>query len=351
VTVSRRAALIRRRVRAPLALALAGLAFTIACSGSGHTSAGPTPHGTATTAAAVAARAPVRSAGCDAPTAVASGVTNTTISSGGRERSYQLDIPPSYDGKTPYPIVFGLHPLSVTYLVMPAQIGFADMEKKYAFIGVAPSGLVDGATPYWFAAPVADNYDVTFISDLLDHLEATLCVDTSRVFSTGISNGAQMSSLLGCRLAGRITAVAPVEGEEFLAPCDGAPEPILAFHGTKDPILPYTGGGLNATNIANIDYWKGKVPPGLPAPLGIDASMALWAKHNGCDATPTEVRIASDVVKRMWSGCKAATVLYIIEGGGHGWPGKPVPSMEAAFGHTTTSIDATNLVFEFFFGH
>ena len=206
-----------------------------------------------------------------------------------------------------------------------------------------------GPTPYWFAAPVADNYDVAFISELLDHLESTLCIDQARVFSTGISNGAQMSSLLGCRLAGRIAAIAPVEGEEYLAPCDGKPEPILAFHGTADPILPYEGGGLNATNIANIDYWKGEAPAGLPAPLGIDASMALWAKHNGCNATPTEVRVAFDVRKRTWSKCKAATVLYIVEGGGHGWPGKPVPAFEKAFGHTTTSIDATALEFKFFF--
>jgi polyhydroxybutyrate depolymerase len=273
------------------------------------------------------------------------------MTSGGVSRAYQLDIPATYDGTKPFALVLALHPLSISYTVMPSQVGFADMQKSYDFIGVAPSGLLDGATPYWFAAPVADNYDVTFISDLLDQLEATLCIDPSRVFSTGISNGAQMSSLLGCRLAGRIKAVAPVEGEEFLEPCDGAPEPILAFHGTTDPILPYTGGGLNATNIANIDYWKGKAPPGLPAPLGIDDSMADWAKHNGCDPKPTETRVASDVIKRTWSGCKAATVLYIIEGGGHGWPGKPVPAaFEAQFGKTTTSIDATKLVFAFFFG-
>jgi polyhydroxybutyrate depolymerase len=280
---------------------------------------------------------------------VATGVTDETMMSGGVERRYELEIPASYDGTKPFALVFALHPLSISYTVTPSQVGFADAAKVYQFIGVAPSGLLDGATPYWFAAPVAANYDVTFISQLLDHLESTLCIDSSRVFSTGISNGAQMSSLLGCRLAGRIAAIAPVEGEEYLAPCDGRPEPIIAFHGTADPILPYDGGGLNATNIANIDYWKGKAPAGLPKPLGIDDSMALWAKHNGCDATPTEKRIAPDVRERAWSGCKAPTVLYIIEGGGHGWPGKPVPGFEKAFGHITTSIDATSLVFKFFF--
>ena len=146
-------------------------------------------------------------------------------------------------------------------------------------------------------------------------------------FSTGISNGAQMSSLLGCRLSTRIAAIAPVEGEEYLAPCNGRPEPILAFHGTADTVLPYTGGGLNATTIARLYAWHGAIPPNMPAPLGIDASMKLWAKHNGCNPQPVEVRVAFDVQRRTWTGCKATTVLYIVDGGGHGWPGKPVPSI------------------------
>ncbi len=275
--------------------------------------------------------------------------TALTIRSGGRERSYELAVPRSYDGTTPYAIVFGLHPLTVGYQFMPSEVGFSTYQARYRFIGVAPSGLTDPA-PFWDAAPTTPNYDVTFISDLLTHLERAMCIDTSRVFSTGISNGAQLSSLLGCRLPGRITAIAPVEGEEYLTPCRGRPEPILAFHGTADPILPYRGGGLSATAIANLYVWHGAAPKGLPPPLGIDASMSRWARHNGCNPQPVTVRVASDVERRTWTGCKAATELYIVEGGGHGWPGKPVPAEEATFGHDTTSIDASNLIFGFFFG-
>lgn len=272
-----------------------------------------------------------------------------TVPSGGLTRSYELSIPASYTGRRPYALVFGLHPLSVSYQFMPSQVGFSTYQKKYRFIGVAPSGLTQPA-PFWDAAPTTPNYDVDFLSTLLTHLEDTLCIDTTRVFSTGISNGAQMSSLLGCRLSTRIAAIAPVEGEEYLAPCTGRPEPILAFHGTADPVLPYGGGGLNATKIASLYAWHGVTPPDMPAPLGIDDSMKLWARHNGCKPGPVEVRIAFDVQRRTWKGCRAATVLYIIEGGGHGWPGEPVPAMEKQFGHDTTSINASALLFAFFFG-
>jgi polyhydroxybutyrate depolymerase len=267
----------------------------------------------------------------------------------GVERAYEMVIPDSYDGRTPYPLVLGLHALTMSYRFVPDMTGFNDTGDAYDFIGVAPSGRLNGTTPFWNAAPAPDNYDVAFISELLDTLEASLCIDTAQVFSTGMSNGAQMSTLLACRLSTRITAIAAIAGVEFLAPCDGSPEPIIAFHGTADPILPYTGGGLNATNIASSEYYHGNLPPGLPAPLGVDESMRRWAEHNGCDATFVEQPVSDEVRLRTWPRCAAATELYIVDGGGHAWPGKPVPAFEAQFGHGTTDIDASALMFAFFF--
>ena len=301
------------------------------------------------TAPSTTAHASGPSSGCEATPVVAPGTTDRTITSGGVERTYRLEVPASYDGTKPYAVVLGLHSLTVDYRIVPAMTGFADMASTYDFIGVAPSGRLDGSTPYWNAAPVPDNYDVAFLGELLDHLEATLCVDTGRVFSTGMSNGAQMSSLLACRMPERVAAVAPVAGVEFLEPCDGAPVPVTAFHGSADPILPYAGGGLNATTIADVQFYKGRLPPELPAPLGIDESMASWAAHNNCDPDALEERVSPEVRKRTWTGCDAATELYIVDGGGHAWPGKPVPQFEAVFGHGTTEIDATSLIFSFFF--
>jgi polyhydroxybutyrate depolymerase len=248
-------------------------------------------------------------------------------------------------------VVFALHALTVSYTAATALAGFADTTKRYTYIGVAPSGRLNGPTPYWLAAPVADNYDVQFLNDLLNWLDANLCVDTSRVYSTGQSNGAQMSSLLACQLSDRITAVAPVDGVEFYDVCRGRPVPVIAFHGTADPFVLYKGGGLDSETIADQNYWKGKRPANLPVHRGVDAAMQTWALHNGCDPTPTERRIGHEVRERTWQHCKADTVLYIVDGGGHTWPGHPVPGFEKTFGHTTMDIDATSLIFQFFFAH
>ncbi len=192
---------------------------------------------------------------------------------------------------------------------------------------------------------------MTFLTELLDHLEATLCIDTARVFSVGMSNGAQMSSLLACRIPDRIAGIAPIAGVEFNEPCDGAPVPVIAFHGLLDPFVPYGGGGLNSVAIASQNLYQGKPPAGVATPTGVDESMRRWAQHNGCDARYVETRISPEVRKRAWTHCRAATEIYLVDNGGHAWPGYPQPAFEQSFGHGTTDINATTLMFAFFFDH
>jgi polyhydroxybutyrate depolymerase len=322
-------------------LVLLAALLAVACT------AGPDRSGLEPGAAPNAA-SPTSSAGCSAPPAEP-GVTDRTISSGGVERRYELTVPPAYDGSTPFAVVLALHALTVPHTASAFLAGFADMAPHYDFIGVAPSGRMDGDTPYWLAAPVDDNADVAFVAELLDELERDLCIDPSRVYATGASNGGQMSSLLACRLGDRIAAVAPVAGVEFSESCAGPPVPVMAFFGSADQVVTYDGGGLNAARIGELHHWKGPRPEGLPEHEGVDAAMAAWSAHNGCEDDVVEERISSEVLRRTWQDCDAETVLYLVEDGGHTWPGKPSAGYESVVGHTTTDIDASTLMFEFFF--
>jgi polyhydroxybutyrate depolymerase len=285
---------------------------------------------------------------CDDVAPIETGTYDRTITSGGVERHFLLTIPEAYDGTQPFALVLGLHALTVDYHVVAPLSGFADMAERYDFITVAPSGRIS-TVPYWLAAPTRDNYDIAFLGDLLDRLESELCIDRARVFSTGISNGGQMSSLLACQLAGRVAAVAPVAGAEFYDTCRGRPVAVMAFHGTADPIVTYEGGGLNARRISDQNFWHGDIPPDVPVHRGVDAAMRSWAEHNGCRRRSVEKRISPEVRRRTWRGCDAPTILYIVDGGGHSLPGRPVPGFEDQFGPTTTDIDATALMFDFFF--
>ncbi len=101
----------------------------------------------------------------------------------------------------------------IDFRVATSFAGIDPVAAARNIILVRPSGLVDGTIPYWLAAKTdPPGHDVVFISDLLDLLEAELCIDPSRVYSTGIANDAQMSSPLACELGDRIAAVAPVAG-------------------------------------------------------------------------------------------------------------------------------------------
>jgi len=337
--------------RAVLAACLLVMALTAAaCSSDDPDLDEATPGADAASTSTGAGEPAVASAGCEAGAAeVEAGTTDHTFESADGPRSYELLVPDDYDGTTPLPLVLGLHSLTVSYQFVSTGAGFADMFAEHDFIAVMPSGRTD-PTSFWLATPTEENYDLTYLDDLLDQLETDLCIDTSRVFSTGLSNGGQMSSLLACQMSDRITAVAPIAGAEFPAErCQGAPVPVMAFHGDADEIVPYDGGGLDAATIANQNLWQGNVPPDVPQHEGVDSAMTNWAEHNGCAPEPTEERVSPEVIRRTWSGCEADTVLYIVEGGGHSWPGHPVPGFEAQFGHTTTDIDATALMFDFFF--
>jgi len=340
-----------------VAIVAAALALAAGCTSDG-TADGPRSgspadeRSTASTQRAVRSeRASGPSAGCEVVPAAVPGTTDQVLASGGVERRYQLILPAGYDGTEALPVVFGLHSLTIDYHVVAPMAGFADTAATHEFIGVSPSGLLGpSGQPYWNAAPVPDNADVTFMGDLLDHLESTLCVDKAKVFSIGMSNGAQLSSLIACRLRGRIAAIAPISGVEFEPPCVGPPVGVIAFHGALDPIVPYAGGGLSSVRIADLNLYHGNMPRVSAATSGVDAAMAGWADHNGCDPEPVEERVSPEVRRRTWRHCDASTVLYVVDNGGHAWPGKPQPSMEASYGHGTSDVDATDLAFELFFG-
>jgi len=329
---------VRRAICTAAVIALA--ACTSSSTSAPRTTTAPAP--TTTTR-------PTTSKGCGAGTSPAPGTVDETLTSGGVERVFQLEIPPSYDGTMPFPLLFDLHALTVDHRFAVPIAGLSPKDSTRKYVSVAPSGRLDGTVPFWFAVPTSDNYDVAFIRDLLDHLETELCVDPSRVFFTGISNGAQMSSLVACDLSDRVTAIAPISGVEFLPPCDGEPVPILAFHGVADPIIPYTGGGLNALTIAKSQFFKDNVPPGLPDEVGVDEAMRRWADHNGCGVTYKQEDVTPTIHKRTGPDGKADTVLYVLDGVGHCWPGHGMPSFEASFGPCTDEIDATTLMLSFFF--
>lgn len=320
--------------------ATAGTTAPTSAAGPGSTIASP----------ARATGAPKPSAGCGTSTVGAVDIEKRTMDVAGVERFYLLTTPPAHNGTTPLPVVLDFHGLAEGAQVHTAMTDFSSVAKKEGFVVVFPNGT--GQPVKWDANTRSNpNHDVELVDQLLDQLGAQLCIDTSRVYATGLSYGAIMSSFLTCVRADRFAAVAPVAGITMPENCNPSrPMPALSFHGTADPILKFNGGvDLGSIGGGTDGAPTTTVPADLDGP-GYPEAAAKWAARNGCKPEATDTKVTDAIIHRVYD-CPggAAVELYIIVGGGHAWPGSEFSKgIEKVVGPTTMDVSATELAWEFF---
>lgn len=259
--------------------------------------------------------------------------TNGKLVTSGQVRRYLLHVPESYDGSQPVPLVISIHGFAEWPAHQAKISGWNDLADEHGFIVVYPSGT---RFPKRWRTNGTSMEDVIFISDLIDKLEQQYNIDKARIYANGLSNGGGMSFLLGCRLSDRIAAVGGVAGAYALPVEDCNPPrfvPMIAFHGTADPIVNYLGQpGREGFSLPNISDW----------------AAALADKHD-CVLDASLLLADGKVRGVQYSNCTdgAEVVLYTVEGGGHTWPGgEPLP--EWLTGITSQDIDATQMMWDFF---
>ena len=337
------------------------------CSSSGSktsattgTTAARAPVSATTTTVAQRQVAAQPSAGCVQHTVMAGAQTGAFDARGVRG-SYISQMPADAVVGKPLPVVFDLHGYEEPGPVQAAMSTLGAYGQTHGFVTVTPS-IDDRPVPSWLAT--VGSADMAWFGDLLTHVEATECVDEHRVFVAGISNGAAMASAVACQFSSRVAAVAPVSGMQADAQCKATrPVPVVAFHGTADPVLHYdgtpsegaaallglSGSGTLTAQQAKLLGLQGALTQG-PA---IPQRAAAWAKRNGCSATERTTRIAGDVTLLAWSCPNDADVeLFRVSGGGHTWPGSQLAVSTARIaGRTTFSISADAEMWRFFEAH
>jgi polyhydroxybutyrate depolymerase len=253
-------------------------------------------------------------------------------------RTYQLYVPAGYDGSRPVPVVFDFHGYGSNALQQMGYGDFRPLADRDDFIIVAPDGQDRGGRHFNLAGEPGLQNDIQMVGALLDRIETQFCVDTLRVYSTGMSDGGAMSSVLACLSADRFAAFAPVAVVLFPMVCNNTRRLAFeGFSGTADPVVPFEGGAVRCCGM-----------PVLGAPSD---AMSMWAAHNGCDPNFAEERLGTEVRRRTWNNCKdgSAAVFYIIDGGGHTWPGSAFSPPQ--LGLTTTQINASQTIWDFFKQH
>jgi polyhydroxybutyrate depolymerase len=323
---------------------LAGCAGGGTASGSGS-STSTSPATSSTASSSTSSVAPASATGCG--TSAKPGSTTLDLASGGRNRVVVVHVPSAYTGTTPVALVLNLHGSGGTAVQQELVSGMDATSDADGFLVAYPQALIKAGAgfdwnipgvPLFGGAypPASSADDVAFLTGLAGQLASKYCIDLHRVYATGLSGGGRMASQLACDSATTFAAVAPVAGLRLPTPCPGTRAvPVVAFHGTADPIDPYGGHGQA--------YWTYSVP----------VAAARWASQDHCGAEQSAS--ASGYTLTTYSSCAggAEVELYTVGGEGHEWPGGPhLPrKVTALLGPQSTAVDADSTMWAFFSAH
>ena len=251
-----------------------------------------------------------------------------TIDVGTTKRTAHVHVPASYDPTKATPVVIDLHGLTSNGTQQAWLSHYVTKSDSAGFIVVHPESSTSPTS--WNAGPgccnpaAQDNVDdVGFMKNLIDQLEAQLCVDPDRVYATGLSNGGYMSYTLACDFADRIAAIGPVAGLFAVSTCNPKrPMPVFHVHGDADQIVSY-------------QY--------------VAQTVDFWVQSNKCTTTTTTYQNGNATCVTH-GGCTdgADVELCTIAGGGHQWPGgEALPFL----GMKSDDLITTDAMWEFFVAH
>ena len=260
------------------------------------------------------------------------GLSDHTLTSAGEQRSYVLYLPEDA-GSDPLPLVFSLHGSGYVPQDQVDTSGFTDLADQHGFAVVFPAGIFanSGSARSWNANVEAGVDDVQFIRDMIADVVGMTSIDRSRVYVSGFSGGARMSSRVACELSDVLAAAAPVAGLQYPDDCTlRRPIPIITFHAIDDPVNQYTVGDDSRP------YWR----------MGVETALDKWRQANGCTLGNTDDRLAQHVTYYRWTDCSGNSEIhfYLTETGRHTWPG-------SVDGNANQEINASELIWQFFSRH
>jgi polyhydroxybutyrate depolymerase len=254
-------------------------------------------------------------------------------------RRYLLHIPANLEPDAP--LVFVFHGYSGNPLDIMSYTNMNSIADENRFAVCYPEGSLDQYDNLYFNVGydmhINSNIDdVDFVKSLAQFLQQTHNLSASNTFSTGFSNGGDLSYMLACQASEVFRAIAPVAGMiklDIYEDCDNANAmPVFEIHGTNDNVTPYEG------DLNNEDGWG--------AFLDIPTTIEYFADKNNLDqiAIDTLEDIDQDdnsyvISYTYYSENTSNEVwLYKVIEGQHDWPG--------AWGNM--DINSSEKIWEFF---
>lgn len=276
------------------------------------------------------------------------------LQQGGFDRIYIVHIPPQASDRE-LPMVFMLHGAGGSALGSSERFGWKQKADKEGFIAVFPEGMplyprqpesfktnprvwTEGSGRKFLTLRHVD--DMGYLLAVIEDMVSKSRVDKNKVFFTGFSNGASMAFRVGVEMSDKVAAIAPVSGHLWMKdPKPLRPISMLQIVGTKDPMNPLDGGtGYNPWN------------PKPEAKPSMQEAVNEWLKIIGASDKPSRIETKDHAQFIHYGpGTTGKEVLYIIiEGQGHEWPGVPRVLPENMTGPSVSSINATDVIWDFF---
>jgi len=268
-------------------------------------------------------------------------------------REYVLYVPPAPSGA----LVLAFHGGGQTAAQMQEISGLEAIADREHFIVAFPEAVerswADGSNRRISEKLGID--DVGVARAIVVDVATRHAIDRSRVFATGLSNGAIFAHRLGCEAAETFAAIAPVIGTiaaNMAASCrPSTPVAVVSIVGLADPSVPFNGSSVDE-RAAGI------------ALEGSRATEQMWQRLNGCAPTVTStplpilVQDGTSVDRRSYGGClgHSDVVWYEIRGGGHRWAPHRYEGRQEALardenGVSSQNINASAVIWSFFAAH
>jgi len=211
-----------------------------------------------------------------------------TIDVSGMSREYILSVPSNYDPNTPYRLIFGWHPWggSAQQVAGTGNSGYYGLKgaSNNQAILVSPEGLDFGGNGLGWGN--TNGQDIAFLRAMLERFKSEMCIDESRIFSTGFSFGGMMSNAVAC--SGLARAVAPMAGNATSGCVSGTTKvAYMGFHGVDDTVVSIASGRSSRDTIISRNGCTTQTMPTTPSWCDGLASQYLpcsCVTYQGCAA-------------------------------------------------------------------
>ncbi len=201
--------------------------------------------------------------------------------------SFFVRTPASYDPTKAYPLVVVYAPAGVT---SPAQ--------TESHSGLTPDAAAHGyIVAYANHAPPNQNSVIADLGTIGGLVATNWCVDASRVFFTGHSDGGSVATILALRgttpPARGIAPRAAGINQQYVAAsnCPG-PLPVMVIHSSGDTLFPPPDFGQAPAN-----FWAGCAGCGTAG-----SAVGPCTAYSGCPATAEVVYCETSASHGTWSG-------------------------------------------------